>query len=196
LFSFVLVNIALYELETIDSFFGKSEQLKYQRLGYGFRYGAHLLYFCQDNYIAVLDQLKRVFYMVGIDMTVLNITIVKAQDGFDFLGWRFIIKPNCSVIHYPNKSNWLSYKTKIKLTLRSPKYSIQSRIKTLQYITTKWYLYHRSCQMYKMKSQLYKLKLWCIRYLRAASNMSKQSRLLCIRPIFINPLDFSYIGKK
>lgn len=193
-FSSLLVNIVFYGLENFSGGFKESKAAlsSFQKGCYGFRYGPHLLYIFETEDSLLLDSLKRSLSLLGIDLNFLDIMIVKAQYGFDFLGWRFSVKPNSKVLIYPNYRNWLSYKSRIKSILRSQKNEIKLRVKNIKHTTKKWHLYHSNCDIYPLKSHLYRLNLWCLRYLRGSTSMSKADRHLSIKNVFNTSMNLSF----
>nr|BDA97949.1 reverse transcriptase [Chroomonas collegionis] len=193
-FPLLLVNMFFHGLENLCGLFIGSKPFfsSSQKACYGFRYGPYLLYIFETEDSLIIDSLKRSLCILGIDLNFLDIMIVKAQCGFDFLGWRFIVRQNRNVFAYPNDRNWLSYKSKIKSILRSQKNEITIRIKTIAHTTKKWHIYHSNCELYPLKSHLYKLHSWCLRYLRVSTTMSKEDRYLSIKNVFNTPLNFHF----
>jgi hypothetical protein len=142
----------------------------------GLRYSYDLIYVFEsnENQSILLIKIKHFLNNKGFDFNPQKIKITKLSDGFDFLNWHFIIANDNKIITYPSKNNWISYKNKIKLTLKTSRYPIYSRIEKINEISKEWFSYHQYCDMSQIKSQLQSLKSWAQKYLKSKTKMTRK----------------------
>lgn len=142
----------------------------------GLRYNYDLMYVLEakENENILLIKIKQFLNDKGFDLNSKKIKIIKLSDGFDFLHWHFIITKNNKIITYPSKSNWISYKNKIKSTLKTSRYPIHVRVEKINKISEEWLSYHQYCDMSQIKSQLYSLKSWVQKYLKSKTIMTRK----------------------
>lgn len=83
-----------------------------------FRYGNKLFYIVDldDNERELLKTVKSFLIDRGFELT--GSISINLKDGFDFLGFHFIIKHNDQITIYPSKDNWKLYKNEIKSALK------------------------------------------------------------------------------
>jgi len=188
--SSLLGNIALDEIEV----FHKSEKANTNTLKYksgffsGIRYGNKIVYILKEdeNEKVLIEKFKQFLKERKLEFLNTKIEVIQTKNGFDLLGWHFVVKPTGQLVSYPNKRNWENYKKKFKFLLKSSRHTIQIRLDKLKVLTKKWHDYHQFCDMTQIKAQLYELKNWHTNYLRSHTKMSKEERILTLRHIFNN----------
>jgi hypothetical protein len=187
-----LVNILLNETEKINLILESSRSQPLFRTKtkpiFGIRYKSCLLYLIDKNHntVRILTHLDRLLYSNGLELTKSNIGIAHVSQGFEFLGWRFIVKKTGRITCYPTKSNLDIYKSKVKGILKNSRYRIEFRLEKLKSIVKDWHTYHQFCEMSQVNAQVYYLRVWCNNYIRKASSIPKDKRLLYIKQIFNN----------
>lgn len=187
--SFLLLNIAFHELEGFCTNFPfVPNKLNIQ--GFSLRYGTHLLYSFTGDEDRLMYLLDNFFYTLGLNLKLIEVTFFNSIQTFDFLGWRFVLKPNGKLINYPNKFNWLIYKTEVKFILKNSTYKVETRVDKIRLKTSVWYNYHCFCDFAKVNSLIYSLKIWFSKYLRFHTSISKSERSVLLRKVFsFNSLD-------
>lgn len=178
--SFLLLNIAFHGLEGFCTNIDNKSKID----GYSLRYGTHLLYSFNSDEEELMCLLDNFFYALGFNLKSIEVNVFKSIETFDFLDWRFVFKPNGKVISYPNKFNWLMYKTEVKFLLKNSAYKIETRIEKIRFKTSIWYNYHCFCDFSKVNSLVYSLKIWFVKYLRFRTNISKMDRSALLYRVF------------
>lgn len=70
------------------------------------------------------------------------------QNGFDFLGWTFIVQRNNNKFKcYPSKDNYRTVIKKIKEVVNNSNYGAKEKAKKLAPIVRGWRNYHKYCKM-------------------------------------------------
>lgn len=164
--STLLINIALQGIENIKSSSGITTGLRY----------ANIVVYIVDVYEdenKLLKEMKNFLYERGFKTNFLKIKTTLLEDGFNLFGWRFCIKHNGGIVNAPSKKNWMIYRQKVKRTLKNCKYPIEIRLERIRSLSEKWYFYHQYSDMSQIKSQLYSLRKWYIRYLRNNTKIDK-----------------------
>jgi RNA-directed DNA polymerase len=165
--SFLLFNVALQGIENIICENG---------FICGFRYNFNLIYILEanENEDILLIKIKQFLDNRGFDLNLKKIKIVSLIDGFDFLYWHFTILSNNQIITYPSKNNWMTYKNKIKSTLKTSRYPMPIRIEKINKISKEWFYCHQYCDRSYITSQLYFLKSWFQKYLKSKTKMTRK----------------------
>ena len=142
----------------------------------GFRYSYNIIYILEDNENenVLLSKVKQFLNERGFNLNFQNVKISKLNDGFDFLHWHFNLLNNNKIRISPSRNNWITYKNKIKSTLKNSRYPICLRIERLNKISKEWFYYHKYCDMSEIKSQLYSLKTWSQKYLKSKTSMTRK----------------------
>lgn len=168
---FLLLNIIFHGIEKLHNFSTNSKLIPL-----GLRYGTNLLYSFIEEEHELIYKLDTFLHTVGFPLKVSKVQIFHSLQKIEFLGWCFVVKPNGKIITYPDKHDWLIYKTEIKLILKNSNYKIETRVEKIRLRSSTWYNYHCFCDFSKLKSLLYTLKSWFTKYLRFHTRIPKLER--------------------
>lgn len=188
----LLLNIILDGVENLSILKEQNSNSREKNITFtSFRYSNKLIYILKthdkDHEKIILKKVTEFITMRGLQLNCSKTQFRSAVNGFDFLGWRFILKPSGKVISYPTKKSWISYKNKVKAELKNSRYPIQFRLSSIKILVKEWHSYHKLCDMSQLKAQLYGLKKWYSNYLSKSTSMSKLERITSLKTIFNNP---------
>jgi 5-methylcytosine-specific restriction endonuclease McrA len=94
-------------------------------------------------------------------------------DGFDFLGWNFLVQKNGKFRCVPSVDNYKSFRKKVKHIVNNSNYGATTKAEKLAPVVRGWRNYHRFCKMDGSRYSLYHIKT---RAFRVFNKESKQNR--------------------
>lgn len=132
------------------------------------RYADDLVYISKTNSSTKLNflkaQISKFLKERGLQVKESKTRVVKATDGFDFLGWNFAVKPSGKFISTPTKEATQKVKSKVKETMRDSRFTLEQRIAKCGSIVRGWRNYNRHCDM--TSHDLWNLNHWTWRFIR------------------------------
>ena len=130
----LLANIALNGIESIHP---------------SVRYADDMVVFLKskDNALVILERISEFLAKRGLEVKQEKTKVVASTDGFDFLGWRFAVKPNGKFICTPSKDNYQAFKSKVKSIVNNSNYGSKVKAKKLAPVVRGWRRYHQYCDM-------------------------------------------------
>lgn len=176
----LLCNIALHGVEDLHNEWADSNW--FQR---GLRYADDMIFVLKpgEDGEELLNKVKEFLQERGLKANEAKTRIVKATDGFDFLGWYFKVKTkNNKFVCYPSKKNRKQMVTKIKTTLKDSRYKLKDRLKMVKIIYRDWWNYHQYCDMNQVN--LWSIRYWVYRYLRKNSSTPGKDAIAYTQSIF------------
>jgi len=164
----LLANIVLHGLENVG------HELRYKaRSGgkqidtiKGFRYADDVVFLLrpEDNPEVLRQHIDTLLETRGLKVKEAKTKIVHSTDGFDFLGWNFLVKPNGKFISTPSQRATHSIKTKVKEMMKDSRFNLEQRIDKCGAMIRGWRNYHRFCDM--SKHGLWALNHWTWKFIR------------------------------
>ncbi|WP_144054308.1 reverse transcriptase domain-containing protein [Pleurocapsa sp. PCC 7319] len=138
----LLANIALNGIEDIHK---------------SIRYADDMVFLLKpkDNATQILDEIKEFLAERGMEISERKTKITAATDGFDFLGWHFLVQKNGKFRSYPSEENYKAFRKKIKVIINSSNYGAIVKAKKLAPIVRGWRNYHRFCKMDGSRNSLW-----------------------------------------
>jgi RNA-directed DNA polymerase len=133
----LLANIALNGIEDIHP---------------SVRYADDMVFFLKpnDNAELILEKVEKFLVERGMRVSQEKTKVTTTQNGFDFLGWTFIVQTNNDKFKcYPSKDNYKTVKRKIKEVVNNSNYGAKEKAKKLAPIIRGWRNYHKHCCMDK-----------------------------------------------
>jgi 5-methylcytosine-specific restriction endonuclease McrA len=100
----------------------------------------------------------------GLEVKEAKTKVVNSTDGFEFLGWDFIVKPNGKFISTPSQKSTRSIKTKVKEVMKDSRYTLEQRIDKCGTKVRGWRNYHRFCNM--SQHDLWATAYWTWKFIR------------------------------
>ena len=147
----LLANVALNGIEKIGQY---RQNGKY--ISKCVRYADDMIFFLkpEDNATQILDEIKEFLAERGMEISEKKTKITAATDGFDFLGWNFLVQKNGKFRSYPSADNFKTFRKKIKSIINNSNYGAIVKAKKLAPIVRGWRNYHRHCKMEGNKNKL------------------------------------------
>ena len=109
------------------------------------RYADDMVYFLkpEDDAVQILDDIKEFLARRGMEISERKTKITAATDGFDFLGWHFLVQKNGKFRSRPSVDNFKAFRKKVKDIVNSSNYGAIDKAKKLAPIVRGWRNYHR-----------------------------------------------------
>lgn len=158
----LLANIALNGIEEVTDGIYKRTNHKVLCL----RYADDLVFICKPEHNATLvkEQVSQFLETRGLKIKDSKTHVVKATEGFDFLGWNFKVKPNRKFISTPSKENTAKVKAKVKVTMKDSRFNLEQRITKCGSLIRGWRNYNQYCEM--GSHDLWAQNHWTWKYIR------------------------------
>ena len=100
-----------------------------------------------DNAEAILDKVSEFLAQRGMNISEKKTKITAATDGFDFLGWHFLVQKNGKFKSRPSVDNFQAFREKVKTIVNSSNYGAKVKATKLAPLVRGWRNYHRYCKM-------------------------------------------------
>jgi len=139
----LLANIALNGIEDIHT---------------SIRYADDMVFILkpQDNAKAILDKIRHFLAERGMNVSERKTRITAATDGFDFLGWHFVVQSkNGKFKSTPSVDNFKAFRQRIKHIVNNGNYGATIKAQKLSAVVRGWRNYHRYCKMDGSRNSLY-----------------------------------------
>jgi retron-type reverse transcriptase len=140
----LLANIALNGIENIGAS-GKLSARYYPCL----RYADDCVFILQPNQNSqeILEEITEFLAQRGMELNQKKTKIVASTDGFDFLGWHFVVQSNGKFRSYPSEENFKAFRQKVKYIVNNSNYGAQVKAEKLAPVVRGWRNYHKYCNM-------------------------------------------------
>jgi RNA-directed DNA polymerase len=138
----LLANIALNGIEDIHN---------------SIRYADDMVFILkpEDDANKILDQVKEFLAVRGMEISERKTKLTATTDGFDFLGWNFLLQKNGKFRSRPSVDNYKSFRKKAKLIINNSNYGATVKAQKLAPVVRGWRNYHRYCKMDGARNSLY-----------------------------------------
>lgn len=177
----LLAKIALHGLEGLQNEKVSSKK-SMQR---GFRYADDAIFILKEGEdpVELLNEINAFLKERGLNINETKSQTVAATKGFDFLGWRFLVKPgNNKFVCFPSSKNHKAMKEKVKNTVKDTRYPLKDRLNKIKIIYRGWFNYHQFCDMSQVN--LWSLHNWVYKYLKKSTKMPSSEIIETVRGIF------------
>jgi group II intron reverse transcriptase/maturase len=156
----LLANIALHGLED---------------LGNGIRYADDCVFILKPNEDAtkLRQEIDSFLHERGLKVKEAKTKLVLSTDGFDFLGWKFIVRKDGRFLSTPNDENYKKVKEKVKAVLTDSRFKLSDRIKKVGSIVRGWRRYHQYCDM--SRHDLYHTAHWSWKFINKQKAQTRES---------------------
>ena len=141
----LLANIALNGIEKIGEC-KKSGHIRHKCI----RYADDMVFILKpkDSVETILAQVEEFLAERGMNVSQKKTKVVSSTDGFDFLGWRFIVqKGNGKFRSMPSVENFKAFRRKVKHIVNNSNYGAETKAAKLAPIVRGWRNYHKYCKM-------------------------------------------------
>jgi RNA-directed DNA polymerase len=164
----LLANIVLHGLENVG------HELRYKTIGTkgqvaalnGFRYADDVVFVLkpEDDAERLRENIDNFLEIRGLKVKEAKTKVVHSTDGFDFLGWNFIVRPNGKFISTPSQKATKSIKAKVKEVMKDSRFTLQQRIDKCGSVVRGWRNYNRFCDM--SQHNLWAIAHWTWKFIR------------------------------
>jgi group II intron reverse transcriptase/maturase len=151
----LLANIALNGIESIHRYHIDSKQRitnkspKDRIIEPSIRYADDMVIILrpQDDATEILDKISQFLAERGMKVSEKKTKLTAATDGFDFLGWNFLVQRNGKFRCVPSVDNFKSFRKKVKSIVNNSNYGATTKAMKLAPVVRGWRNYHRFCKM-------------------------------------------------
>ncbi|BAY26509.1 reverse transcriptase homolog [Calothrix sp. NIES-2100] len=130
----LLANIALNGIEEIHP---------------SVRYADDMVYFLKpkDDANKILVKISQFLAERGMKVSEKKTKVTATTDGFDFLGWNFMVQSNGKFRSTPSVGNFKAFREKVKAIVNNSNYGAKVKALKLAPLVRGWRNYHRFCKM-------------------------------------------------
>ena len=130
----------------------------------------------EDDATRILDAIKDFLAKRGMEISESKTRITAATDGFNFLGWHFLVQNNGKFRSTPSEENFKSFRKKVKHIINNSNYGAKLKAKKLAPIVRGWRQYHKHCKMDGARNSLHFIEN---RAFKVFNKERKQNRHSC-----------------
>lgn len=120
----------------------------------------------------ILGRIEKFLETRGLRIKESKTRVVKATEGFDFLGWNFKVKPNGKFISIPAKEQTKKVKAKVKETMKDSRFTLEQRIAKCGSLIRGWRNYNQFCDM--SDNNLWAQNYWTWKFIRKQGRYDRQ----------------------
>jgi RNA-directed DNA polymerase len=142
----LLANIALNGIESIHTYKDNWGRIREPAI----RYADDMVMILrpQDDAQAILEKVRQFLAARGMNVSERKTKITATTDGFDFLGWHFVVQSNNGKFRStPSVENYKAFRKKVKHIVNNSNYGATVKAKKLAPVVRGWRNYHRYCKM-------------------------------------------------
>ena len=182
----LLANIALHGLENV----GQELRCKVLSGGRqidtinGLRYADDVVFILkpEDSPLVLRERIDKFLETRGLRVKEAKTKVVHSTEGFDFLGWRFCVKPNGKVIVTPSQKATKSIKTKVKEVMKDSQFTLEQRIDKCGSMIRGWRNYHQYCDL--TNHNLWSIANWTWKFIRKQGRYNRAQTNKVIKRAF------------
>ena len=101
----------------------------------------------EDEAKIILDKFKEFLAARGMEISERKTKLTATTDGFDFLGWNFLVQKNGKFRSRPSVDNYKAFRQKAKTIINNSNYGATVKAQKLAPVVRGWRNYHRYCKM-------------------------------------------------
>jgi RNA-directed DNA polymerase len=138
----LLANIALNGIESIHN---------------SVRYADDMVFILkpEDNADEILTKVSNFLAERGMKVSERKTKLTASIDGFNFLGWYFIVQANGKFRSVPSVDNFKAFRQKIKKIVNNSNFGVKVKAEKLAPLVRGWRNYHKHCKMSGTRNSLY-----------------------------------------
>ncbi|NEP85226.1 MAG: hypothetical protein F6K39_48360, partial [Okeania sp. SIO3B3] len=134
------------------------------------------------------EEVQRFLKIRGLETKPSKTRLVKATDGFDFLGWHFYVQTNNHKFKsVPSEENFKAFREKAKAIINSSAYGAKVKAQKLAPIIRGWRNYHKSCKLDDSRFSLYFMTKRAYTVFNKEQKLNKYTAKQLIDKAFPNP---------
>ena len=178
----LLANIALNGIEKIGEY-----KMGGKLISKCIRYADDMIFILkpEDDQNKLLASIEEFLATRGMNISEKKTKVTATTDGFDFLGWHFIVQRNNGKFRStPSVENFKTFRKKVKNIVNKSNYRTSEIISKLAPIVRGWRNYHKYCRMEGSKWSLWKLSDSIRKKLLKQKSIDKQEAKRMIKIAF------------
>ena len=178
----LLANVALNGIERIGGYKNTKGGITSKCV----RYADDMIFLLKpdDDATQILDEIKEFLAKRGMEISQRKTKITAATDGFDFLGWHFLVQNNGKFRSRPSEENYKAFRKKVKYIINSSDYGAKVKAKKLAPIVRGWRNYHRYCKMDEPRNSLYFIQNRAFKVFNQERKQDRQSAKILLNQAF------------
>ncbi|QSJ14834.1 reverse transcriptase N-terminal domain-containing protein [Nostoc sp. UHCC 0702] len=108
-----------------------------------------------DDATKILDKISQFLEERGMKVSQQKTKLTAATEGFDFLGWHFVVQSNGKFKCVPSVDNYKKLRQKVKKIVNCSNYGATVKALKLAPVVRGWRNYHRFCDMSSARNSLW-----------------------------------------
>ena len=167
----LLANIALNGIESIHWYKDAGNKI----IEPSVRYADDMVVILrrEDDAEQILGRISRFLAERGLEVSEKKTKLTATTNGFDFLGWHFLVQSNGKFRCVPSVDNFKSFRQKVKTIVTGSNYGAIEKAQRLAPVVRGWRNYHKFCKMDGSKHSLYHIRY---RTFKVFNRETKQNR--------------------
>ena len=134
------------------------------------------------------EEVQRFLQERGLEIKPSKTRLVKATDGFDFLGWYFYVQTNNHKFRsVPSEENFKAFRERAKSIINSSAYGAKVKAKKLAPIVRGWRNYHKFCKLDGGRFSLYHMRYRAYKVFNKEKKQNRYTAKQLIDKAFPNP---------
>ncbi|BDA71805.1 reverse transcriptase homolog [Calothrix sp. PCC 7716] len=167
----LLANIALNGIEEIHP---------------SVRYADDMVFFLKlgEDEKKILDEISQFLAVRGLKVSEKKTKFTASTDGFDFLGWHFVVQRNGKFRCYPSEENYKAFRKKVKKIVNSSNDGAKVKAQKLAPIVRGWRNYHKYCKMDGSRFSLWNMSHRAFKVFNKETKQDKHSAKKLVKQAF------------
>lgn len=129
----------------------------------------------KDDADAILDKISQFLAERGMKVSEKKTKLTATTDGFDFLGWHFLVQKNGKFRCVPSVDNFKAFRQKVKHIVNNSNYGATEKAEKLAPVVRGWRNYHRHCKMDGSSLSLYHMESRALKVFNKEAKLNKIS---------------------
>ncbi len=121
-----------------------------EELGHCIRYADDMVFILKpkESVSELLSRVEEFLKERGLNVSKKKTKVTATTDGFDFLGWHFVVQKNNGKFRsFPSVENFREFREKVKHIVNNSNYGAEVKAKKLSAVVRGWRNYHKYCKM-------------------------------------------------
>ena len=138
----------------------------------------------EDDANKILEDVKEFLAIRGLKVSERKTKLVKATDGFDFLGWHFKVQTNGKFRCVPSEDNYKTFRQKVKDIVNCSNYGARVKATKVASLVRGWRNYHRYCKMRGSRFSLWGIAHRAFKVFNKEKNLNRYTAKELIKKAF------------
>ncbi len=128
-----------------------------------------------DNAELILDKISQFLAERGMKVSQKKTKLTASTDGFDFLGWHFLVQSNGKFRCVPSVDNFKAFRKKVKAIVNNSNYGATVKAEKLAPVVRGWRNYHRYCKMAGSRFSLFHIQQRAYRVFNKETKLNRHA---------------------